>query len=115
MPARRTVLGGLHFVLAFVILIYALFGLNWQPERAAFLACAAVVVTALLFGYDGARASVRRLLATFVETGEQVIEIVIISAAAGSRTRSGTATGTRETCDRRCAIRRAGSSPSRLL
>ncbi|MCC2689150.1 MAG: C4-dicarboxylate transporter permease [Rhizobiaceae bacterium] len=83
MPARRTVLGGLHFVLAFVLLIYALFGMNWQPERAAFLACAAVVVTALIFGYDGVRASLRRLLATFVETGEQVVEIIIISAAAG--------------------------------
>jgi TRAP transporter 4TM/12TM fusion protein len=83
MPSKRTVIGGLHFVLAFALLIYALFGMNWQPERAAFLACASVVVTALLFGYGGARASIRALLATFVETGEQVVEIIIISAAAG--------------------------------
>jgi TRAP transporter 4TM/12TM fusion protein len=83
MPAKRTVAGGLHFVLAFGLLIYALFGMNWQPERAAFLACASVVVTALLFGYDGMRAGLRALLATFVATGEQVVEIIIISAAAG--------------------------------
>lgn len=83
MPTRRTVIGGFHFLLAFALLIYALFGMNWQPERAAFLACASVVVTALLFGYDGTRTSLRSLLATFVETGEQVVEIIIISAAAG--------------------------------
>jgi TRAP transporter 4TM/12TM fusion protein len=82
-PGARTVLGGLHFIIAFVLLIYALFGMNWQPERAAFLACASVVVTALIFGYDGVRASLRRLLATIVETGEQVVEIIVISAAAG--------------------------------
>ena len=83
MPTKRTILGGLHFLLAFVLLIYALFTLNWQPERAAFLACASVVVTALLFGYDGVRASISKLLATIVETGEAVVEIIVISAAAG--------------------------------
>jgi TRAP transporter 4TM/12TM fusion protein len=82
-PSGRTVLGGLHFLLAFALLIYALFWMNWQPERAAFLACAAVVGTALLFGYDGVRASIGRLLYTIVETGEQVVEIIVISAAAG--------------------------------
>jgi TRAP transporter 4TM/12TM fusion protein len=83
LPTRRTVVGGVHFLLAFGLLIYALFGMNWQPERAAFLACASVVVTALLFGYGGKRVTVRALLATFVETGEQVVEIIVISAAAG--------------------------------
>ena len=82
-PSVRVVIGGLHFILAFVLLIYALFWMNWQPERAAFLACAAVVVTALLFGYDGVRASIGRLLYSIVEAGEQVVEITVISAAAG--------------------------------
>lgn len=83
MPSRRTIIGGLHFLLAFALLIYALFSLNWQPERAALLACATVVVTALVFGYDGVRASVLTLLRTIVATGEQVVEIIVISAAAG--------------------------------
>ena len=82
-PGRRTILGGLHFLIAFALLIYALFWMNWLPERAAFLACASVVVTAAIFGYDGMRASLRTLLGTIVETGEAVVEIIIISAAAG--------------------------------
>ncbi|WP_105372831.1 TRAP transporter permease [Neorhizobium huautlense] len=82
-PSRRTIMGGLHFLIAFGLLIYALFGMNWLPERAAFLACASVVATAAVFGYDGMRASVRQLLDTIVETGESVVEIIVISAAAG--------------------------------
>lgn len=83
MPRTRTVLGGLHFVLAFGLMIYALFWMNWRPERAALLACLSAIVTATLFGYDGMRASFRRLLGTFAETGESVIEIIVISAASG--------------------------------
>ncbi len=82
-PSRRTVVGGLHFLIAFGLMIYALFWMNWQPERAALLACLSAVITACLFGYDGMRASLRSLLGTFVETGESVVEIIIISAAAG--------------------------------
>jgi TRAP transporter 4TM/12TM fusion protein len=56
-PPSRSVLGGLHFLLSFVVLIYALFSLNWQPERAALLASATVVVSAVLLGYRGERPS----------------------------------------------------------
>jgi TRAP transporter 4TM/12TM fusion protein len=83
MPSKRTVLGGFHFVLAFGLMIYALFWMNWLPERAALLACVSAVVTAALFGYSGRRASIRSLLRTFIETGDQVVEIIVISAAAG--------------------------------
>jgi TRAP transporter 4TM/12TM fusion protein len=83
MPARRTVLGGLHFLLAFALLIYALFAMNWQPERAALLAAGAVIVTALLFGYGGTRVTPGALLGAISRTGESVIEIIVISAAAG--------------------------------
>ncbi|WP_018698387.1 TRAP transporter permease [Amorphus coralli] len=83
MPKKRTVLGGLHFVLAFALLIYALFGMNWQPERAAILASAAVVITALVFGYDGTRAGIGAIARALVTTGEGVVEIIVISAAAG--------------------------------
>ncbi|MGK6316579.1 TRAP transporter permease [Neorhizobium sp. DT-125] len=82
-PSKRTVVGGLHFLIAFGLMIYALFWMNWQPERAAMLACLSAVVTAFLFGYDGMRASLRSLLGTFVETGESVVEIIVISAASG--------------------------------
>ena len=82
-PAGRAVLGGLHFVLAFALLIYALFGLIWQPERAALLACASVAITAFALGYDGRRATIRVLLGAFARTGEAVVEIIVIAAAAG--------------------------------
>jgi TRAP transporter 4TM/12TM fusion protein len=82
-PSGRTVLGGLHFVLAFALLIYALFGMNWQPERAALLAVGSVVLTGVLFGYAGHRISLRRLFSTLAETGEGVVDIIVISAAAG--------------------------------
>lgn len=82
-PPRRIVLGGVHFVLAFALLIYALFWMKWQPERAALLACVSVAATAVIFGYAGGRVKLSALLHSFVTTGHTVLEILIISAAAG--------------------------------
>ena len=82
-PKARTVLSGWHFVLSFAALIYALFGLNWQPERAALLAAGSVVATSLLFGYQGTRPRPAQLLRAFARTGFGVIDIILISAAAG--------------------------------
>jgi TRAP transporter 4TM/12TM fusion protein len=82
-PPPRRVLGGLHFLLAFAVLIYALFSLNWQPERAALLAAGTVVISALAFGYQGVRPTLRRLVAAVAQTGFAVIEILLICAAAG--------------------------------
>ena len=83
MPARRSVLGGLHYFLGFAVLLYALFTLHWQPERAALAAAGTVVVTGLLFGYQGIRPKLPNLLGAFAETGKTVVEIILISAAAG--------------------------------
>ena len=82
-PSARTVIGGLHFAFAFALLIYGLFWLNWQPERAALLASAAIVATGMLIGYGGARAKARALLGALAATGEAVVELLVISAAAG--------------------------------
>jgi TRAP transporter 4TM/12TM fusion protein len=82
-PPSRRVLGGLHFLLSFAVLIYALFNLNWQPERAALLAAGTVVISALVFGYQGARPTLRRLVSAVAQTGFAVIEILLICAAAG--------------------------------
>lgn len=83
MPSRTVVIGGLHFVLAFALLVYALFGMHWQPEKAALAAAGSVVVTAVLFGYDKVRPKLGVLLGALVSTGHAVVEIVLISAAAG--------------------------------
>ena len=83
MPPRRPVLQGAHFLLAFVLLIWALFWLRWQPERAALLAAVSVIVTSLIFGYRGVRPSIRTLLGSIAGTGHVVVEIILISAGAG--------------------------------
>ncbi|MCQ0971111.1 TRAP transporter fused permease subunit [Paracoccus sp. TK19116] len=82
-PPKRLVLTGIHFILAFALLIWALFGLLWQPERAALLAAASVAVTALIFGYRGQRPGLRQLFGAFAGTGHAVVEIILISAGAG--------------------------------
>jgi TRAP transporter 4TM/12TM fusion protein len=83
LPPKRPVLGGLHFLLAFALLIWALFWLRWQPERAALLAAASVVATALIFGYRGERPAIGTLARGIARTGHAVVEIVLISAGAG--------------------------------
>ncbi len=82
-PARAMVLKGGHFVLAFALLIWALFVLRWQPEKAALLAAVSVIVTALVLGYRGRRPKVSDLVAALWTTGHAVVEIILISAAAG--------------------------------
>jgi TRAP transporter 4TM/12TM fusion protein len=82
-PAARKVLGGLHFVLAFAVLIYLLFWLRYQPERAALWAALALTITSLCVGYGGVRPGVRAVFGAFAKTGHSVVEILLISAASG--------------------------------
>lgn len=82
-PPRRKVLSGWHFILGFVVLIFALFNLGWQPERAALASCLVIVATALLFGYQSIRPTLKALVMTIPDTGRAVVEIILISAAAG--------------------------------
>lgn len=82
-PAKRLVATGIHFLLAFIVLIYLLFSLNWQPERAAIAAAVSVIVTSVVFGYRGLRPSLKTLLRAIPETGRGVIEILLISGASG--------------------------------
>lgn len=82
-PARRTVAVGLHFTLAFAVLIYLLFWLRYQPERAALWSALALCSTALIFGYRGARPTILALFGSLARTGYGVVEIILISAASG--------------------------------
>lgn len=83
MPEKKVVLSGLHFLLAFVVLIATLFLLFWQPERSALVAALTAAVTSLIFGYQAVRPRLATLLSVFETTGIAVVEIIIISAAAG--------------------------------
>lgn len=82
-PRLRSVITGWHFPIGFAALIYALFTLNWVPERAAYLGSAAVIITALVFGYQGVRPKLHNLASALVQTGYGVVDIVMIAASAG--------------------------------
>ena len=82
-PPLRSVLPGLHFLLPFVVLIVALFTYNVAPELAALWSALALIVLALAFGYRGRRPRLSALLDTVSETGIAVLDIILITAAAG--------------------------------
>ncbi len=82
-PKGRDVALGLHFVLAFAVLIYLLFWERYQPERAALWSVLVLCATGLLIGYKGRRPSVGALFGSVARTGHAVLEILLISAAAG--------------------------------
>lgn len=83
MPEGRKVLFGLHFCLAFAVLIYLLFWKGYQAERAALWAAGMLVITAWLFGYQGVRLRLRQLYDAVANAGHAVVEILLISAASG--------------------------------
>lgn len=82
-PAGRSVMSGLHFMLSFAVLIYALFSLRWQPDRAALLAALCLAITSLILGYQGKRPKILDLINGLSKTGHAVVEIILISAASG--------------------------------
>jgi TRAP transporter 4TM/12TM fusion protein len=82
-PARRTVAVGLHFIIAFAVLIYLLFWMRFQPERAALWSALALCGTAMIIGYRGVRPSIGALFGSLAKTGHGVVEIILISAASG--------------------------------
>ncbi|MBO6716340.1 MAG: TRAP transporter fused permease subunit [Rhizobiaceae bacterium] len=82
-PEGRAVAPGVHFVLAFAVLIYLLFWRNYQPERAALIAAVVLIATSLLIGYRGERPTIQRLFGSMSRCGYGVVEIILISAASG--------------------------------
>ncbi len=80
---RSMLLKGWPFALPFVVLIYALFWLNFNPERAAFWACMAVIVIGLFLGYGGNRLTLRGIWVSLVDTCIGVLDVFMIVAAAG--------------------------------
>ena len=82
-PKGRSVVSGLHFALAFVVLIYLLFWKGYQPERAALWAAGFLILSSLVLGYRGQRPSLGAILGSFARTGHSVVEILLISAASG--------------------------------
>ncbi|MBD1548344.1 TRAP transporter permease [Roseibium aggregatum] len=82
-PARRTVARGLHFILAFAVLIWLLFWKGYQPERAALWSAVVLIATSFAIGYRGSRPALRAIFGSLSRCGHSVVEIILISAASG--------------------------------
>ncbi len=82
-PLRRVVREGWFFSIPFVVLIYALFELNLQPETAALYAAISIVGVSLVFGYKGHRMTPRDFWRALVEAGRSSADLVVIGAMAG--------------------------------
>ena len=74
---------GWAFILPFAVLIYALFALKVEADRAAMYACAAVMFVGFALGYGVQRLTLREVWACVVRTGASAADILIISAASG--------------------------------
>jgi len=74
---------GWYFPLAFAVLLYALFFLNLQPEDAVMWAILALLVAALVFGFEGKRPGPRQLIDALRETGHGSLDLILITGAAG--------------------------------
>lgn len=79
----RVLRQGSIFAAPFAVLIGLMFFLNWEPERAALMACFALIVIGFFFGYGGRRLRLGDLWGSVVETGMGVIDILLVVAGAG--------------------------------
>ncbi len=83
-PAVRKVLAAGWFLLVpFAVLIVVLFSLNQPAETAALAACGALCGIGLILGYGARRFSLPTLVASLRDTGFAVVDIIVITAAAG--------------------------------
>lgn len=83
-PSKLAVLRhGWHFILSFVVLIFALFARNERPETAALFAIVTVLTTALAFGHHGKRPSLNDIAVALRMTGLAALDVVMICTAAG--------------------------------
>ena len=81
--AREVLRAGWHFIVPFIVLIYALFEMAAEAEVAALYAAATMVVLGALRSYKGRRMTLRQLGASFWDAGIATTELVMIVAAAG--------------------------------
>lgn len=80
---KLVLLRGWFFPIPFAVLIFGLVSWNLRPEYAALLACIVLLGFAMTFGYDGRRMGIRDAIATIVSTSAVVLDIIIVTAAAG--------------------------------
>jgi len=74
---------GWYFPIPFVVLVYALFWLNYEAETAGLVATGASLVLAVAFPFEGKRLGWRDLYDMLRESAFSVLELFMIGAAAG--------------------------------
>jgi TRAP-type uncharacterized transport system fused permease subunit len=65
------------------VLLFGLFVLNYQPEKAVMWSIVALLVPALVFGFRGKRPGPFALVNALRETGHGALELILITGAAG--------------------------------
>lgn len=83
LTTRQVLKEGWHFVVPFAVLLAALFVWRMDPEQSALLASVAIVAVGFLRGYRGDRLTLRTLGKVFVDTGNSMISLILVVAAAG--------------------------------
>jgi TRAP transporter 4TM/12TM fusion protein len=79
----RVLREGWHFVIPFVVLIVGLVWLNWEPEYAALIATAILIVLAMVVPHKGRRLSFGEVLDAVISAGGAAVDIIAITAIAG--------------------------------
>src|SRR5262245_45369728 len=74
---------GWYFLLPLAALVYALFGLNYEPEMAGLVATAIVLAIGVVLPFQGKRIGFRDLYAMLRDAGLSVIDLFMLGAAAG--------------------------------
>jgi TRAP transporter 4TM/12TM fusion protein len=83
-PSARSVLAaGWIYPVPFVVLISALFWLNVSPQKAGLYAIASILLLIFLRRRGNGRSDLKTMLATIPQTGHSVLDVIVITAAAG--------------------------------
>lgn len=82
-PTLKVLAEGWHLLVPFAVLFGALFGFGWGAEDAALLSALSIVIAGTLRPYRGQRVSLKGLLSACVETGQSMVGLILIVAAAG--------------------------------
>jgi TRAP transporter 4TM/12TM fusion protein len=83
-PKISTVLRqGWYFPIPFVVLIYALFWLNYEAEFAGLFAIATALILAFVFPFQGRRLTLHDLYEMVRDTGLSVLDLFMLGAASG--------------------------------
>jgi TRAP transporter 4TM/12TM fusion protein len=79
----KVLIEGGHFLIPFVMLLYALFWLWAEPQEAAMYAAAVVVALGFVRSYKGERMTVKNLIGSFSGAGLVMVELIFVVAGAG--------------------------------